>query len=399
MPGKIGMPAAVYLLSAALSAYLWGYLMEIIGRRGSLLVGLFLGMVGSGMAFYSVIFSHWVIFLGGLVLVGFTSSVVTLSRFTAAEVHTPATRGRAISSVVLGGAVGAVVGPQLVGPLGRSMTALGLSDLSGAYAAGAGLFAIAFAAVLFGLHPEPRDLGRKIAVINPDSTAPDQKPRSIKQILKQPAVALAIFAMLISEFVMVVIMAVITLHLRIDQYALVLISLVISIHTFGMYALSFITGDLVDHLGRVLVILLGAGMLVAACVAASLSAGIIPLTVSLFFVGLGWNLCFIGGSALLADQLPPAERARSQGFNDLLLCLSASVASFTGGLLYDLLGLAPITLFAALVSGLLFIITLTWARVGSPVRIKKTRPKTQPNEGCQSAVDRLIRGRQVGEPC
>lgn len=399
MPGGIGMPAAVFLLSSALSAYLWGYLMEFIGRRGGLLMGLLLGVLGSGLAFFAVISSHWTLFLFGLVLVGFASSVIRLSRFVAAEVTPPAMRGRAISTVVLGGTVGAVIGPQLVDPIGRGMSTLGFDDLSGAYVAGAGLLLIAFAAILIGLHPEPRDLGRKIAVLYPEPAHSDGKYRDLIQILRQPASALAVIAMVISQFVMVVVMVVVSLYLQLNQYGLLGISLIISVHTFGMYALSYVTGGLSDRLGRVPVILIGAAMLVGSCLTASLSTSIVPLAASLFFIGLGWNMCFISGSALLSDQLLPAERARTQGFNDLLIGLSASLASFTGGLIFDLLGFAPITWLGASMAGVLLVTALAWSQLESPILRRREKPNREGRAGCQSAVDRLIRGRQIGEPC
>jgi MFS family permease len=399
LPGGIGMPAAVFLLSSALSAYLWGYLMDIIGRRGGLLMGLLLGALGSALAFYSVIFSHWLIFLLGLIFVGFASSVIRLSRFTAAEVNPPAMRGRAISSVVLGGTVGAVIGPQLVDPLGRGMYALGFDELSGAYVAGVGLFLIAFAIILVGLRPEPRDLGKKIAELYPEPVNSDAVLRDLKQILKQPAAVLAILAMVLSQFVMVVVLAVVSIYLNNNQYALVTISLIISVHTLGMYAFSYATGGLADRLGRVPIILVGAAMLIASCLGASLANSIVPFAISLFFVGLGWNMCFISGSALLADQLQPAERTRTQGFNDLLIGLSASLASFTGGLIYDYLGFAPITWLGALIAAVLFAAVLAWLQLESPILRRKQMSKDKKQEGCQSEVHRWIRGRQVKEPC
>jgi MFS family permease len=106
------------------------------------------------------------------------------------------------------------------------------------------------------------------------------------------------------------------------------ISIVISAHTFGMFAFSLISGQLVDRWGRGPVIMAGAAMLTLACLAAPLSPDVFPLGVSLFLLGLGWNFCFVGGSTLLADQLSPQERARTQGLNDLLVGLASPLAVF-----------------------------------------------------------------------
>ena len=110
-------------------------------------------------------------------------------------------------------------------------------------------------------------------------------------------------------------------------------------------------------------------------------------------------MCFIGGSALLADQLQPAERTRTQGFNDLLIGLSASLASFISGMLYDFLGFVPITWVGTLMSGILFVTTLVWAWMVSTIRAKKRESVAKEKEGCQSTVDSVMQGRQVSQPC
>jgi MFS family permease len=71
---------------------------------------------------------------------------------------------------------------------------------------------------------------------------------------------------------------------------------------------------------------------------APVSPDVVPLAVALFLLGLGWNFCYVGGSALLADQLSPAERARTQGTNDLLVGLAAAAGSFGSGLVFASLG-------------------------------------------------------------
>ena len=83
----------------------------------------------------------------------------------------------------------------------------------------------------------------------------------------------------------------------------------------------------------------------------------LPLGVALFLLGLGWNFCYVGGSTLLADQLSPAERARTQGLNDLLVGLASATGSLSSGLIFASLGYS----IMAYVSGLLALIPLVVA--------------------------------------
>jgi MFS family permease len=118
------------------------------------------------------------------------------------------------------------------------------------------------------------------------------------------------------------------------QHALAAVSLVISAHTFGMFAFSVVSGRMTDRWGRGRVIIAGAAVMIVACVMAAPSIQLVPLTIALFVLGLGWNFAHVAGSALLADQLSPTERAKTQGFNDLVLSLSSGASQIGSGMIY-----------------------------------------------------------------
>ena len=140
------------------------------------------------------------------------------------------------------------------------------------------------------------------------------------------------------------------------------ISAVISAHTFGMFAFSIISGRLADRFGRGPVIIFGAFTLVLACIAATLSPDVLPLGIALFLLGLGWNFCYVGGSTLLADQLSPLERARTQGFNDLLVGLASAIGSLSSGYIFSALGYNTMALIASAVAIIPFLMALIWQR-------------------------------------
>jgi MFS family permease len=359
-----GVPPAVYLLGSAGAAFLWGYLMEAWGRRAGMLIGLILGVLGAGLAFYAIAVNSLPGFLAGMLLMGTASAAVALGRFAAAEVHPPGGRGRAISNVVLGGAVGAILGPLMVGPMGKLAQSRGFEELSGAYATSGVLFALACLAVFIWLRPDPRDLGREIARLYPEARSDSGEARSIRQILSLPAAMVAILAMALGQMVMVMVMVITALHMRGHQHSLGSVSLVISAHTFGMYGFSMISGRLADRRGRGPVIITGATTLLLSCLAATLSPDVLPLAVSLFLLGLGWNFCFVGGSTLLADQLSPLERARTQGFNDLLVGLASAAASLGSGVIFAILGYNVMALAGAALSLVPLLAAIAWSKAG-----------------------------------
>ena len=359
-----GVPSAVYQVGAAFAASAWGYIMDRIGRRNGMVAGLLIGVIGNALVLVAIGISSFMLFLTGMVLMGITNAAVVLGRFAAAEVNPPEQRGAAISNVVLGGTFGAIVGPLLVGPVGNLARSLGMDELAGAYIATLVLFVIASIVVFAGLRPDPRDLGKQVAIAHPDltSTSLRGEARPIFEILRQPAALVAVSAMALGQVVMVAIMVITSLHMSDHQHNLSDISAVISSHTFGMFAFSVISGRLADRWGRGPVILTGASTLLLACITAPLSPNVFPLAVALFLLGLGWNFCFVGGSALLADQLSPLERSRTQGMNDLLVGLASATGSLGSGIVFAASNYTVIAIISGVLALIPLLMSLFWIR-------------------------------------
>jgi MFS family permease len=354
-----GVPGALYVLGQACGALVWGFSMERIGRRRGLALGQVIGVIGSAIAMITVVHRSFSVFLFGLLLVGMARSAVDLSRFAAAEVHLPAERGRAIANVVLGSTVGAIVGPLLVGPTGRLAARAGFVELAGPY--GVGFVGLVLAAMLIssGLRPDPRDIGRELARLSPEA-APLQPTRSLAEIIRQPGVIVATLSMVFAQLVMMVPMSITSVHMTDHQHPLTAVSLVISGHTFGMYAFSVISGRMTDRWGRGRVIILGSTVSLLSCLLAAPSIDLLPLLVALFLLGLGWNFAYVAGSALLSDQLSPKERAKTQGFNDLLLNLASAAGQLGSGVVYASGGYGIMGLAAAAMAAVPLALAIWW---------------------------------------
>ncbi len=355
------VPVAAYLLSGALSASAWGYLMDRIGRRNGIALGLVLGIIGNGLVLLAIETSSFALMLVGLMLMGTTNSATQLSRFAAAEVNLPEHRGRAISTVIFGGVIGTILARLSAAPMGSFVVTLGMDELSGAYLTTLILFALAALLVFAALRPDPRDVGRELAKVYP-SSAPEGQSRPIWEILRQPAAVIAVTAMALGQVVMVAVMVITSLHMEDHHHARSDIYSVISAHTFGMFAPSIFSGWLLDKIGRAKMILIGSATLLLACIAAPLSPNVLPLGVALFLLGLGWNFCYVGGSTLLADQLSPLERSRTQGTNDFLVGLASALISLTSGFLFDATSYTVIAIVAGILSLIPLGLTLMWMR-------------------------------------
>lgn len=358
-----GVPGGIFVAGQAMGAMVWGFSMERFGRRNSIASGQLLGVMGSVISAAAVVARSFPLFLFGLVLLGMARAAVDLGRFVAAEVHLPSQRGRAISNVVLGGTVGAIFGPLLVAPMGELAAIVGYPELSGAYLAGTGVLTAAGLLVFGGLRPEPRDVGRELARLNPTLYL-QSAPGSLSRILSRPGVIVAILTMAFAQMVMVVPMSITSVHMKDHQHALSAVSIVISSHTFGMFAFSVISGRMTDRWGRGCVMLLGAAVLILSCVMAAPSIDLLPLTAALFLLGLGWNFAYVAGSTLLADQLSPAERAKTQGINDLILNLCSGGSQVASGMIYAVGGYGIMAMTAAAMALVPLGLSIYWQTKG-----------------------------------
>lgn len=361
-----GLPATLMLAGAALSAYPAGQAMQRFGRRPGLMIGMLLGVAGMAIDGVAVLSHSFLLFLGGLFLVGMARGIIDQSRYAAADAVLPERRAGAISTVVFAGTIGAVGGPLLVGPLGQFALASGLPELTGPMFGGAVLFAVAALVLFVFLRPDPRWLALRVAAqASPAPTAPAAPARSLRVIVRLPLVRAGLISMVLGQVVMVLVMSVTSLHMSHHAHGLDSISLVIGAHTFGMFGLSMFTGRIADRLGRSLTIILGALMLIAGALVAPASLLTPWLALGLFLVGLGWNFCYIAGSSLLADAITPAERGAVQGASDLLVNLGSAVGSLSSGFVLAGFGYLILCLIGAVLSLAPLSAALWW---GQPAR-------------------------------
>ena len=341
-----GAPGATVVLGAALGATFLSRLMVATGRRTGLTVGFLIGVLGALIATIAVISRSLPLLLLATVLIGFGNSSNQLSRYVAADLFPVARRASAIGFVVWGATFGAVVGPNLISWAGELGEEIGLPALAGAY-----LLSVVFvgAAALLSftlLRPDPYALADLTESL--DNVA-DPGHIPLMRILRRPGVPTAIVALIAGQTVMVLIMTMTPLHMTDHGHDLAAVGLVISGHTFGMFALSPISGRLTDRFGSSAVVTAG---LIVVAVSAVLSAIAPPdggpmLFLALFLLGYGWNLGFVAGSALLTHGLALAERTRLQGLTDALIWSSAAAASLGSGIVVAVAGFTALGILGA----------------------------------------------------
>ena len=222
---------------------------------------------------------------------------------------------------------------------------LGLPELAGPYLVPVVFVGAAAVLSYVMLRPDPFELADQPAT---DRDRAQPVPR-MADLLRRPAVLAAIVALVFGQVVMVLIMTMTPLHMTQHGHGLAAVGLVISGHTFGMFALSPLSGRFTDRYGSPIVITAGLAVLAFSSVLAAVAPpeGGVVLFIALFLLGYGWNLGFVAGSAMLAGNLEIHERTRLQGVTDAFIWSSAAAASLSSGLVVDWAGYATLGLLGA----------------------------------------------------
>lgn len=366
-PAYSGMAATMVTLGAALAAIPLARLARRAGRAPALATGALTAAAGAVIAIVAAGSQSFVLLLLGIALIGSGTAVNLQSRFAAVDLASTKTRGRDLSLVVWATTVGAVSGPNLIGP-GETLGAyLGMPELSGPF-----IFTViaqSLAAVLYlvGLRPDPLRVASawqaeqlRATQAEADRTGVEQQPLVVP-VDNKPGIRLAIISIALSHATMVAVMAMTPVHLTAHGASLVIVGFTISLHIAGMYALSPVFGMLADRVGRRPTIALGQAMLAASLLMTGFGAESEGWVVAgLIFLGLGWSASTVAGSALLTESALPARRTVVQGRSDLIMSASGALGGALAGVALALLGYSGLSFVAmALVATVVIALTVT----------------------------------------
>jgi MFS family permease len=344
-----GVPIAVGALGTALASWPLARLMDRTGRRPGLALGYGLAVVGAVLGLLGVAVRSFPLMLAGMALFGIASTSNLLARYAAADVSRPEQRGRAMGIIVGGSALGSIIGPNLMGPALALGARLDVPDTASPFLVSVAGYGVAAVLTFLFLRPDPLVLARRDAA-EADTGRTAGRARSLGAIVADVRVQIALATLSISQFVMISTTSTSPLYLHDQGHTVGTIGVAVSLHLAGMYVASPLSGWLSDRFGRMPVIASGALLLIFAVAVAGLAPGQAGTTIilGLFLNGVGWNLAFVSGSALLTDALSPAERASVQGLADLLMGLMGAIGSAAGGMILGLWGFAILNAVGAL---------------------------------------------------
>jgi MFS family permease len=311
------LPVAGYVAGGALCAPLVARHQRRWGRKRAFQTGLVVAMASSALCAYAAsVQSFWLLVLATLVA-GYYNANAGLYRFAATELVAPALKEKAISWVLAGGIIGAVVGPNLAS---ATRDALPVA-FAGAYASLVIVALLALATISFIHFP---------ALPQPNAAHPG---RPLREIARQPVFIVAVVAAALGYGVMNLLMAATPIAMSQCSHPFSSTALVLEWHVLGMFVPSFFTGTLIKRFGALPVMSTGV-LLNALCIAVALSGvELMQFLVALFALGVGWNFLYIGGTTLLTGAYRPEEKTTAQATMDTVVLATMTLTSLGSGAL------------------------------------------------------------------
>ena len=317
------LPISLIVLGSMLSANPLSLIMQKYGRRAGFLLGTLGGASGGIIGCIGLYLSDFSIFLIGSFLSGIYMSAQGFYRFAATDTASKGFKPKAISYVMAGGLISAIIGPQLVKLTSSSL----IIPFLGTYLSVILLNLIGAFLFLYLKIPLPRPEQNKY-----------YGSRSYAQILKTPELLVAIICAMVAYALMNLVMTSTPLAVVGCGFTESNAADIVSMHVLAMFIPSFFTGHLIVRFGNIKIITAGLLILSVSGIVALSGISLANFSIALVLLGIGWNFGFIGATSLLANSHAPEERGKIQGLNDFIVFGGVTVASLASGGLMNCAG-------------------------------------------------------------
>ncbi|MDA8009128.1 MAG: MFS transporter [Alphaproteobacteria bacterium] len=357
-PSLATLPFGCLTLTQLALCFFASQWMGKVGRRKGFSTGAIAGIIGAVILAIALAQQNFTLFCIGHALSGAAAAFGIYYRFAAVENAPPEMNNRAVSLVLAGGVIAAVIGPTLAST-GRHILP---AQFVGTAIALAILWTLALIATRFLSEATPN------VTKNPDGHNDPAARGRLSRLLsnrtqRSAAFIIAAVCGAVAYGVMNLVMLATPLAMQENNFNFPLIARTIQLHVLAMYVPSFFTGSLIDRFGLRTIMWAGIVILVAAS-----ATHFIPMPPDLRFpagliaLGLGWNFLFVSASALVAKLGEPHERPRLQGINEFVILLAITCTAFASGWSFNAIGWAGLNLIVLLPLALTAVLLLFFTR-------------------------------------
>ncbi len=325
-----------------------GALARRFGRRFALQTGSVFGILSGFISYTAVLQGSFWLMVFGTFCGGLYAAAHQSYRFAAADTASEHFRARAISYVLTGGVIAALLGPQLV---------IWTKDLMPPYLFAASFLgqsacAVMAAAVLqFVRLPQGRIVAHTAS-------------RPMWEIARQPRFVVAAACGMASYGMMNMVMTSAPLAMVDCGHSVTDATLGIQWHVMAMYGPSFFTGAVIARFGVERIAGLGLALIALTGIVAISGISVAHFWIALSLLGIGWNFAFIGATTMVTQCHRAHERTQVQSFNDFLIFGSMAVASFSSGQMLAYFGWQAINelIFPVILTAFALLVWLRWRK-------------------------------------
>ncbi len=317
------LPMALQFAAIMVTTVPASLFMGRFGRQAGFLLGNALGITGAIIALISLFSQSFEGFCVATVCFGMFAAFSNYYRFTAAELVNEEQKSVAISWVMAGGLLAALIGPNLAN---WSSKMFDTEPFAGPFAVLIFVYILSIATMLAARLPAPVE------------TANTQPVRSLGEIITQPIFIVAVVCQMLGYGTMNLVMTATPLAIQAQGLGLDSTAVVIQWHVFSMFAPSFFTGSIIKRFGLIPVLICGVIAGVTAVGVNFTGNSVAHYVTALVLLGISWNFLFVGGTTLLTDAHQPAEKARTQAVNDLIVFSTVTLTALSAGALHHEFG-------------------------------------------------------------
>lgn len=346
-PTLATLPVSIMVLCVAATTIPATILMRRIGRKFGFALASISAVVSSILAALALYQQSFLIFTIAGAVFGINMAFTQQYRYAAAESVDPKFSPRAISFVLLGAIGGAFVGPELVKYGQFSIPEI---EYLGS------LLALSVLYLTQGL------LFLTLGPLRGEGDAPSTKPqRSLGDIVFQPVFMVAVLGGMTAYGVMTFIMTATPLSMHVhDGFPLDETSRVIRNHVLAMYGPSLFSGILIERIGVVRLMFIGALGLVGACLIGLQGQSYMHYMYALILLGIGWNFLYVGGTTMVTRTYEISERFRAQAVNEFCIFGTSAMGSLLAGVIIHMYGwytliVVPFPLLLLIFGGLIYV--------------------------------------------
>ncbi len=308
------IPYGIQFAAVMLFTYPASMLMRRHGRRTIFSIGAIFLIIAGVIGYIAVSKESFFLLIAAHALLGIYIACANFYRFAAVDNLSSEAKPRAISLVVAGGVLAAIMGPAIASSL---RNVIGYADFSLCYAAFSALGLLTLLLMAIWTPLETTQMPE--SSVNP---VPAVKSRHWRI-----AIIAAIFSSAGGYFMMNLLMVQASLVMK-GICSFDASSRAIQVHVLAMFAPSFFTGSLIAIIGLRQALILGFLLLISAAGLGMMDIRYDVVFLGLILLGLGWNLVYVSGGTLLTQNVSDQERHRWQGINDTLIAGCATLGAF-----------------------------------------------------------------------